>query len=98
MELFGWIAVTVGMVLFIVSFVPMVRANSGTRIPYLRNPEVNPSGTIAMRSISVGLLVIGAAALAPTLGYWVAPMVFALPLIVMPATIAVHNRRLMVAA
>ena len=98
MEWFGWVAVTVGMVLFIVSFVRMVRANSGTRIPYFRNPEGNPSGTIAMRSIGVGVLVIGAAALAPTLGYWAALIVFALPLIVMPATIAAHNRRLTTAA
>lgn len=94
MELFGWIAVAVGMGLFIVSFARMVRANPSTRIPYLRNPQVYPSGTIAMRSIGAGVLVIGAAALAPTLGYWVAPIVFALPLIVMPATISLHNRRL----
>lgn len=97
-ELFGWIAVAVGIVLFIVSFARMVRANPDRRIPYFRNVEVNPSGTIAMRSIGAGVLVIGAAALTPTLGYWVAPIVFALPLIVMPATIAVHNRRLTVAA
>ena len=58
MELFGWIAVTLGMVLFIVSFVQMVRPNPDARIPYFRNPEFNPSGTIAARSISVGLLVI----------------------------------------
>ncbi len=94
MEWFGWIAVTVGMALFIMSFVRMVRANLGTRIPYFRSPEVNPSATIAMRSIGVGVLVIGVAALTPTLGYWAALIVFALPLIVMPATIAVHNRRL----
>ena len=97
MELFGWIAVTLGMVLFIVSFALMVRANPDTHIPYFRNPKVNPSGTIAARSISVGLLVIGVAALTPTLGYW-APIVIALPLIVMPATIAVHNHRLTAAA
>ena len=97
MELFGWIAVTLGMVLFIVSFVQMVRPNPDARIPYFRNPEFNPSGTIAARSISVGLLVIGVAALASTLGYW-APIVIALPLIVMPATIAVHNHRLTTAA
>ncbi|WP_460802717.1 hypothetical protein [Microbacterium sp. GXF6406] len=94
MEWFGWIAVTVGMALFIMSFVRMVRANLGTRIPYFRSPEVNPSATIAMRSIGVGVLVIGVAALTPTLGYWAALIVFAPPLIVMPATIAVHNRRL----
>ncbi len=94
MELFGWIAVTVGMALFIMPFVRMVRANPGTRIPYFRSPEVNPSATIAMRSIGVGVLVIGAAALALALGYWAALIVFALPLIVMPAAIAVHNRRL----
>jgi len=94
MELFGWIAVTVGMALFTVSFVRMIRANPGRRIPYFRNPEINPSATIAMRSIGVGVLVIGAAVLAPTLGYWAALSAFALPLIVMPATIAVHNRRL----
>ncbi len=97
MELFGWIAVALGMVLFIVSFALMVRANPDARIPYLRNPEVNPSGTIVMRSICVGLLVIGAAALTSTLGYW-APIVIALPLIVMPATTAVHNRRFTAAA
>lgn len=97
MELFGWVAVTLGMVLFIVSFALMVRANPDARIPYLRNPEVNPSGTITMRSISAGLLVIGAAALTSTLGYW-ALIMFALPLIVMPATIAVHNHRLTAAA
>ena len=90
MELFGWIAVAVGTVLFIVSFARMVRANPESRIPYFRNVEVIPSG----RSIGAGVLVIGAAALAPTLGYWAAPIVFALPLIVMPATIALHNGRL----
>ena len=94
MELFGWIAVTVGMALFIVSFVQMVRANPDTRIPYFRNPEVKPSATITMRNIGVGVLAFGAAALAPTLGYWAALIVFALPLIVMPATIAADNRRL----
>lgn len=98
MELFGWIAVAVGMGLFILSFARMVRANLDRRIPYFRNVEVNPRARFAMRSIGAGVLVIGAAALAPTLGYWVAPIVFALPLIVMRATIAVHNHRLTTAA
>ncbi len=91
--MFGWVAVAVGAALLIVSFARMVRANPDRRIPYFRNAEIIPSGATAMRSIGAGVLVIGSAALAPTLGYWVTPIVFALPLIVMPVTIALHNRK-----
>lgn len=98
MELFGWIAFTIGAVMFVAALLRMVRANPDTRIPYFRNAEISPRGTIMARSISVGLLVIGAAALASTLGYWMALLVLVLPLIVTPAMIATHNRGLASAA
>lgn len=93
MEIFGWIAVVVGVALYIVGFLWMVRANAGARIPYLRTASANPGGAILLRSIGVGLLVIGGAALAPTLGYGIIPIVFLLPLVAMPAGIALHNQR-----
>lgn len=93
MIVFGWTAAVVGSVLFIVSLVRMVRANTDMRIPYVRSPAVTPAGTIAMRSAGAGLLVFGAAALTSTLGYWSVLVVFAGPCVAL-VVIPLHNRRL----
>ncbi|WP_136033253.1 hypothetical protein [Microbacterium sp. PF5] len=81
-ELFGWTVLAVGMVLFIASFALTVRAN--------------PAGHDRHAEHQRWHALIGAAALIPTLGYGV-PIVTALPSIVMPATIAAHNRKITVA-
>lgn len=92
MLVFGWIALAAGSALFAFAFLRMIRANRETHIPYFRNPPVNPSGTITMRSVGMGLLIIGAAALVSTVGFWVVLHAAGFPLILTFAGIEAHNR------
>ena len=90
MEILGWAAVTAGTVLFVASLIVTVRANTGTRIPFFRNPRIIPPGSIMMRSIGAGLLVLGSVGLSSTYGYWAVLIAFAgvaAAMVVIPA----HN-------
>jgi hypothetical protein len=60
---FGWISAFTGAALFFASLIHTIRANPDVRIPFYRNPQIIPAGSIAMRSIGAGLLVFGGVAL-----------------------------------
>ncbi len=93
MAIFGWIAAVLGTTLFLVSFVRMVRANRGRRIPLLRNAAINPAGTVTMRSAGAALVVFGSAALASTIGYGsILPLLCVV--LVMLLGITIHNQRI----
>lgn len=60
MILFGGVAALVGVVLFHVALRMTLRANPKTRIPFNRNAAIIPGGSVAMRVIGAGLIVLGA--------------------------------------
>lgn len=91
-ETLGWIFAIAGAALFLIALGMTARANAGASIPYSRSPAVSPTGSIALRSIGAGLLVFGAAALAPSLGYWAAVIVLAVPITAF-VVIVRHNRQ-----
>ena len=92
MEAFGWIAAVVGNALFIAALLLTVRANPGTRIPFWRNAPIIPAGSIAMRSMGAGLLVLGAIALASIFSFWSVAIVWGGPLVAL-LVIPLHNYR-----
>ena len=93
MVIFGWISAVTGAALFFASLIRTIRANPDVRIPFYRNPQIIPAGSIAMRSIGAGLLVFGGAALTNTLGTWSVLLVLGILLVAL-AVVTVHNHRL----
>ncbi len=80
----------VGVVLFHIALVRTMRANAGIRIPYFRNAEVVPPGSIATRALGAGMLVFGGVMLATTAWYLPLAVVVAGPVVALVA-ILLHN-------
>ncbi|MGO1532287.1 MAG: hypothetical protein ACTIKQ_01720 [Microbacterium sp.] len=92
MILFGGVAALVGVVLFHVALRMTLRANPKTRIPFNRNAAIIPGGSVAMRVIGAGLIVLGAVLLSTSAWYWPFIVVLAGPV---PAVtvVTIHNRK-----
>lgn len=95
--MFGWFAAIIGAVLFYASLTRTIQANPDVRIPYYRNAPTIPAGSVAMRSIGAGLLVVGGAALTTQFGTWIVTGVVGVPLVAL-AVITVHNHRVITKA
>ncbi|MEJ1086889.1 hypothetical protein WDU99_01005 [Microbacterium sp. Mu-80] len=92
MLMFGWIAAVAGVVLFHVALTMTMRANPAARMPFYRNAEIIPVGSVGMRAGGAGLTVLGAALLGTVDWYWPFVVVLAGPIATL-VVIAVHNRR-----
>lgn len=93
MLIVGWLAATVGVVLFHVALAVTLHANPANKLPFYRNAEVVPAGSVAMRSIGAGLIVLGAALVSTTAWYWPIAIVLAGPIVALTA-ITFHNLRI----
>ncbi|MFC9559970.1 hypothetical protein [Agromyces sp. NPDC056965] len=93
MQIFaGWVVVLAGAAMTTWSTQLLVRANPGRRIPYLVSPEQTPRRSILLRAGGAGVLVLGAALLAPLIDVLGVALIVCgfLPSLVW---IAIHNRR-----
>jgi hypothetical protein len=79
--------------MFIASLVATVRANATATIPFYRNAPIVPPWSVPARLVGMILVLLSAALLAPTIGFWSIGVVLAGPIFAL-AAIAVHNRRL----
>lgn len=86
------LAAVIGVILFHVALGMTMRANPTTRIPFYRNAEVIPAGSVAMRATGAGLLVFGIAMLATDAWYLPFIVVLVGPVVAL-AAIVIHNRR-----
>ncbi|MCS3843407.1 hypothetical protein [Microbacterium sp. AK031] len=91
MLVFGVVVAVVGVVLFHGALRMTLRANPGKRMPFYRNADINPVGSVAMRGIGAGLVVLGAALLGTGAWYWALVVVLAGPVVAL-VVIALHNR------
>jgi hypothetical protein len=93
----GWSAAILGVALFHVALIITVRANPDTRIPFNRNAEITPTGSVALRVCGAGLIVLGtvllgAALLGTDAWYWPFAVVLAGPIVA--TTVATfHNKK-----
>ena len=92
MNVFGILLTAAGLVLFSTALAMTIRANGGRRIPFWRNAEVVPRGSVAMRSIGAGFLVFGAVLLSADAGWW-ALLVVLIAFGVVLLRISLHNSR-----
>ncbi|MGL3150032.1 hypothetical protein ACSS7Z_06675 [Microbacterium sp. A82] len=92
MILFGGVAAIVGVVLFHVALGMTLRANPVTRIPFHRNAVAIPSGSVALRALGAGLIVLGAVLLGTIAWYWPFIVVLAGPVAAL-IVITLHNRK-----
>jgi len=92
MLVFGWFSATVGVALFHLALSLTLHANPAARIPFYRNAEVVPSGTVMMRAGGAGLIVLGAALLGTFAWYWPFVVVLAGPIAAL-AVILLHNKK-----
>lgn len=92
MILFGGVAALVGVVLFHVALGMTLRASPTTRNPFYRNAEKIPAGSVALRAIGGGLIVLGAILLSTNAWYWPFIVVLAGPIAAL-TVITIHNRK-----
>lgn len=94
---FGWSAAILGVVLFHAALIVTIRANPDTRIPFARNAEIIPTGSVALRVCGAGLIVVGTVLLCEVLlgtdaWYWPFAVVLAGP-IVATMVVTFHNKK-----
>lgn len=89
--MFGMLIAVGGLMLFHTALTITVRANQRSRIPFWNNAEKIPAGTVAMRAIGAGFIVLGMVLLG--VNAWWAPFVIVLagPIVAL-IVIAIHNR------
>ena len=92
MILFGGVAALVGVVLFHLALRMTLRANPTTRIPFNRNAAIIPSGSVAMRVIGAGLIVLGVVLISTSAWYWPYIVVLAGPVAAV-TVVTIHNRK-----
>lgn len=92
MILFGGLVAVVGVVLFHMALGMTLRANPATRIPFNRNAASIPGGSVVMRGIGAGLIVLGAVLLSTSAWYWPFIVVLAGPVPAV-AIVTFHNRK-----
>ena len=89
----GWLAAAVGIILFHVALAMILRANPTTSLPFYRRAEIVPPGSVLLRAIGAGLIVLGAALLSTSAWYWPFAIVLAGPIATL-TVITFHNRRI----
>lgn len=82
----------VGVVLFHVALGMTLRANPASRVPFYRNAAIIPGGSVAMRVIGAGLIVLGVVLLSTSAWYWPFIVVLAGPVAAL-TVITIHNRK-----
>ncbi len=87
-----WVLAATGSALFLSSLALTLRANASTRVPYARNADVIPAGTVVARALGAALLVFGSVMVSVTAGAWAAAIPVAVALVALLA-VAIHNRR-----
>ncbi|WP_312171602.1 hypothetical protein [Microbacterium sp.] len=92
MFIVGVLAAVIGIALFHTALGKTIAANSASRIPFGRRPSVSPHGSVAMRALGAGLIVLGAVFVGTAGWHWTAMVVVAGPLTAL-AIIGLHNRR-----
>jgi len=90
MFVFGVLAAVTGVVVFHLALASTMRANAGIRIPFFRNADVIPRGSVALRAIGAGLIVFGAVMLGLTAWYLPFVVILVGPVAAFVA-IVVHN-------
>jgi len=88
----GITASVVGIVLFHPALGRTLRANAGAPIPFGGRPREIPPGSIPMRAIGAGLIVLGAAFVSTEGWHWTLMVVAAGPMAA-AIVIGLHNRR-----
>ncbi len=69
-----------------------LRANPASRVPFYRNAAIIPGGSVAMRVIGAGLIVLGVVLLSTSAWYWPFIVVLAGPVAAL-TVITIHNRK-----
>lgn len=92
MIVFGGLAAMVGVALFHVALGMTLRANPATRIPFNRNAAIIPGGSVVIRVIGAGLIVLGAVLLSTSAWYWPFIVVLTGPVPAV-AVVTFHNRK-----
>ncbi|MEV7692175.1 hypothetical protein AB0N73_02470 [Microbacterium sp. NPDC089189] len=89
----GWLVAAAGIVLFHAALTITLRANATTRLPFYRNAEIVPPGSVVLRSVGAGLIVLGAVLLSTEALYWPFVIILAGPIAAL-AVITWHNRKI----
>jgi uncharacterized membrane protein YhaH (DUF805 family) len=92
MVVLGGIAAALGCALFHIALAMTLRRNPDRRIPWGRNAAVVPAGSVMIRAIGAGLIVLGTVGLATAAWYWAAAPVLVGPVAAL-VVIVVHNAR-----
>lgn len=92
MFLAGLLSAIAGVALFHTALARTVRANPSTEIPFSRNPGTAPAGSIAMRAVGAGLIVLAAGLLSTTAWFWPFIVILAGPVAAL-VVILIHNNR-----
>ena len=88
----GIAAAVIGIVLLHVALGRTLRANPGVRIPFGGRPREIPHGSIQMRALASGLIVLGAVFASTEGWHWTLMVVAAGPVAAM-IVLGLHNRR-----
>nr|WP_201468737.1 hypothetical protein [Microbacterium hydrocarbonoxydans] len=88
----GVITAVAGIVLFHTALGYTIKANPTARLPFGRRPPISPRGTVEMRALAAGLIVLGAVLVGTSGWQWTAMVVAAGPIAAL-SVIALHNRR-----
>ncbi|KQR39483.1 hypothetical protein [Microbacterium sp. Leaf159] len=88
----GIASAVIGIVLFHMALGRTLRANAGVRIPFGGRPREIPHGSIQMRAIAAGLIVLGGVLVSTEGWHWTLMVVAAGPVAAM-IVLSLHNRR-----
>lgn len=88
----GVVAAVLGIALFHVALGKTLRANAADRIPVVGGPKASPRGSVAMRAIGAGLILLGAGFMSTGGVHWAVMVLLAGPVAAL-IVIGLHNRR-----
>ena len=93
MILLNGLTVVIGLIIFHSALGMTLRANATTRVPFYRNAQIVPVGTVVLRVTGASLLVLGAVLLSTSAWYWPFIVVLAGPIAAL-IVITIHNRKI----
>jgi len=88
----GIASAVIGITLFHVALGRTLRANAGVRIPFGGRPRETPPGSVQMRALAAGLIVLGAVLVGTEGWHWTLMVVAAGPIAAL-IVLSLHNRR-----